>query len=118
LRKISLRACGTHPLQSHCQHHLADRRSILGTVVAASAIDMPDDIELLGNPEQRAHVADRTRPDRPRVTEVCLERRVRGTKNHLSRYRAALRGIPDGLGSHPVLVSAHFTLKKVHLSHV
>src|SRR5690349_6635689 len=117
-RKVSLRAGGAHPLQCHGQYHLADRRPILGAVVAASTIDMPDEIELLGDPQQRADVAHRTRTDRPRVSQVRLVRWVHGAKNDLSRYRASLRRIPDRLGGHAVLVAAHLALEEVHLSHV
>jgi hypothetical protein len=105
-------------LQRHREHHLANARSVLGAVVTARAIDVSDQIELLGHPQQCADITDRTRADRPRVTEVRLERRVHGTQDHLARDRAALRRIPDRLGRHPVPVPAHLTLEEVHLSHV
>src|SRR6266568_1115977 len=73
----------------------------LGAAVAARAIDVTDDIKLLGHPQQRADIPDRARADGPRVTEVRLERRVDRTQNHLARDRAALCGIPDRLGGHP-----------------
>jgi hypothetical protein len=74
LREISLRTWGANPLQRDGKHHLADGRSVLGAVVAAGTIDVADEIELLGHPQQCTDVPDRSRADGPRITKVYLTR--------------------------------------------
>ena len=48
-------------------------------------VDVPDQVQLLGHPQQRADVPDSTRADGPRLTQVRLGRWVSGAQYRLTR---------------------------------
>ena len=97
------------------QHHLAHRGSPIGNIPHARSIDVPDEVELLRDPEQRAHVSHRLCAHGTRLAQVCLRRRVRRSQDHLPCNRPTFHGIPHGLGYHPIAALAHRSLEKMHV---
>ena len=53
-----------------------------------------------------------------RIPQIGLGWGGRGAQYDLPGYRTSSRGIPHGLGSDPILATAHFSLKEVHFHHV
>ena len=108
----SWRAC---PLNGHSHHQLAHRRTILGTDPGAGSINVRDQIELFGHPDQRADITQCARAHRARGTQVGQRRRSDRPQHDLARDRATRHGVPHRLRRDAVPTSADFSFEYVHV---
>jgi hypothetical protein len=108
---------GCRPLNRYHKHHFAERDAGLART-SARAIDDPNQVELLGDPCERAHVADTLGSDREGHAKISVADRLDRAECHLSRHRALSFGIPNGLGSYALPATIYFALKGVHFLHV
>ena len=79
---------------------------------------MPYQIELFGNPDQRADIPNCLRPDGSRGTEIRNRRRCRRAKNSLAGNGTAPDRVPNRLGRDTVAAAVHLSFKYMHIFHV
>jgi hypothetical protein len=77
-------------------------------------IDELDQVQLLGDPNQRTDVSNPSRPNRSRQCQVGYWRRIGWTQHCLAREGPLLGGIPQRLRSHPITPTAHLAFKYIH----
>jgi hypothetical protein len=105
-------------LNRHGNNHLTDRRTILGSLLTTCPINESDQIQLLGNPNQSAHITDPLGADGSNQTQIREGRRIGGTQNGLPGERTPTAGIPHGLGCNAVSLATHHSLKNIHFFHL
>jgi hypothetical protein len=108
----------TSPLNSHGDDHLTDRRTIFGSLLTTCPINESDQIQLLGNPNQRSNITDPLGADSANQAQIRDGRRIGRAQNGLSRERTLPAGIPHRLGCDAVSPATHFPLKDVHFFHL
>jgi hypothetical protein len=108
----------TGPLYRHGDHHLADCGAILGALLTTRSIDECDQVQLLGNPDQRAGIPDPLGADSANQAQIRDGRRIGRAQNGLSRERTLPDGIPHRLGCDAVSPATHYPLKDVHFFHL
>jgi len=118
LRQIPLRAGRARPLDGyrHCQ--LADRRAAFSAKVAARPVDVSDQIELLGNPDQRADIPNCLRAYRSRSGQIRDRRGGCRAKHGLPRNGTAPGRVPHRLGGDAVAPAIDLSLEDMHIFHV
>ena len=97
---------------------MSEGGAILGAQARAGAIDVADQIKLLGHPDQGAHIAHRARTNGARGAQIGDGRRSDGAQHHLTRDRTTLVRIPDGLGGDAVAMAIDLAFENMHLFHV
>jgi hypothetical protein len=115
---MALRTGRTSPLNRDGNDHLADCRTILGSLLTTRPINESDQIQLLGNPNQSANITDPLPADRAHQTQICDRWWIGRTQNGLSRERTLPAGIPYGLGCDAVSPATHLPLKYIHFFHL
>src|ERR1035441_2323711 len=86
--------------------------------VPASTVDVPYQIELLGNPDQRADISNCLRPYRSRGTQIRDRRRCCRAQHNLARNGTATDWVPDRLGRDTVAEAIHISFEDMHIFHV
>lgn len=94
-------------LHRHGKHHFPQRHALWPSAPPASAVDHPDDVQLLRRPDKRTDVANTESAHGPRVRQFHLRWRVRRTENDLPRVGAADPRVPHRLRSDTVATLAH-----------
>jgi len=118
LRQVPLGSGRAGPLDGYRHGQLADRRAAFGAKAAASPVDMPYQIELLGNPDQRADIPDCLRPHRPCGAQIRDRSCCRGAKHSLARNGTAPERIPNRLSGDTVAAAVHTPFENMHIFHV
>src|SRR5258708_5803173 len=108
----------TGPLNRHGDDHLTDRRAILGSLLTTRPINEPDQIQLLGNPNQSSNITDPLGADSANPTQIREGGRIRRAQNSLSRKRTLPAWIPHRLGCDAVSPATHLPLKDIHFFHL
>jgi hypothetical protein len=108
----------TGPLNCYGNNHLADCRTVLGSLLTTCPINEPDQIQLFGNPNQSANITDPPGADSANQTQIREGRRIGRTQNGLSGERTLTAGIPHGLGCDAVPLASHHPFKDVHFFHL
>src|ERR1022692_2094996 len=101
-------------LYSHGEHHLANGRARAWGLQTAGLINELDQIQLLSDPYQGTDVADPSRPNGTRRSQVGDWGWICRAQHGLPRERPLLGGIPQRLGSDPIPPPAHLAFKDVH----
>src|ERR1039457_3296007 len=86
--------------------------------VAARPVDVPYQIELLGNPDQRADISNCLRPYRSRGTQIRDRRLCCRAQHNLARNGTATDWVPDRLGRDTVAEAIHISFEDMHIFHV
>ena len=118
LRQIPLGSGRARPLDGHRHSQLTDRRAAFCAKVAARPVDVPYQIELFGNPDQRADIPNCLRPDGSCGTEIRDRRRCRRAKNSLARDGTAPDRVPNRLGRDTVTATIQPPFEYMHIFHV
>jgi hypothetical protein len=118
LGQVPLGSGRARPLDGHRHGQLADRWAAFGAKVAAGPVDVPYQIELLGNPDQRADIPNCLRPHRSRGTQIRHRSRCRRAKHRLARNGTATDRVPDRLGRDAVAAAIHDPFEYMHIFHV
>ena len=105
-------------LDGYRHGQLTDRRAAFGAEVTAGTVDVPYQIELLGNPDQRADIPNRLRPNRSRGTQISHRSRCCRAKHGLARNGTAADRVPDRLGRDTVATAIHDPFEYMHIFHV
>ena len=79
---------------------------------------MPYQIELLGNPDQRADIPDCLCPHRPCGTQIRDRWRCCRAKHSLARNGTAPDRVPHRLGGDTVAAAVHIPFEDMHIFHV
>jgi len=93
-RQMAPGARRTGPLYRYGHDQLADRRAILGALPTTSPIDEPDQIQLLGNPNQSSRITDSLSANGAHQAQIRHGRRIGRAQNNLSRERTLPAGVP------------------------
>ena len=93
---------------------LADGGAVLRAKVAARPVNVRNQIQLLGNPDQGPHVADAARAHRARGAQIRDRWGCRRPQHDLARNRATAGRIPNSLGCDSVATTVDFTFKYMH----
>src|SRR5450631_1501771 len=118
LRQVPLRSGRARSLDGYRHGQLADRRAASGAKVAARPVDVPYQIELLGNPDQRADISNCLCPYRSRGTQIRDRRRCCRAQHNLARNGTATDWVPDRLGRDTVAEAIHISFEDMHIFHV
>ena len=118
LRQIPLGSGRAGPLDGHRHGQLADRGAAFGGKVAACPVDVPYQIELLGNPDQRADIPNCLGSHRSCGTQIRDGSSCGGAQDCLARNGTPSHRIPDRLGGDTVAEAIHFPLEYMHIFHV
>ena len=76
---------------------------------------MPDQIQLLGDPDQGPNVADSARAHGARGTQIRDRRGLCRSQHDLACDRAAADGIPNRLGRDAVAMTVYRSFKYMHV---
>src|ERR1039458_6360709 len=104
----------TGSLNSHGEHHFANRRAAARGLQTTGLINESDQIQLLSDPYQGTDVADQSRPDGTGRSQVGHRGWICRAQHGLSRERPLLGGIPQRLGSDPIPTPTHLALEYVN----
>src|SRR3990170_3787646 len=115
LCQIALRSRLARPLDSYRHRQLAHRWALLGTKIAASTVDVGNQIQLLGDPDQCPDIAELARAHGMRGTQIRDGRRRGRPEHNLACDRAASDGVPHRLGCVAVAMAVDFSLKYMHI---
>jgi hypothetical protein len=77
-------------------------------------IDERHQVELFGNPRERADVPDGSRAHRIRLAQLGQRWAIRWAEHNLAADRTTRRGIPHGLRGDPVPAARDRPLEEVH----
>ena len=115
---MALGAGRTGPLYRHRDNHLTDRRAILWPLLTTRPINESDQIQLLGNPHQSAHITDSLSADGANQPQIRNGWWIGRTQDSLARERTMPAGIPHRLGCDAVSSATHFPLEYIHFLHL
>ncbi len=104
----------TGSLHRYGEHHLANRRTAARRLQTTGLIDEFDQVQLLSDPHQSAHVANQSGPDGTRQSQISHRGRICRAQHGLSSEGPLLSGIPQRLGSNPITPTSRPTLEDVH----
>ena len=79
---------------------------------------MPNQIKLLGHPNQRAYIAKGSGAHCASGSEIGHRRRCRRSQHDLACHRALLLGVPDRLSRDTVATATDLSFEYVHMFHV
>ena len=88
---------------------------MLRAKVSARPVDMPDQIQLLGDPDQGSHVADGARVHRAGGAQIRDGWGCRRPQHDLACDRTTAGGVPNRLGRDPVTTTVDLTFKYMHV---
>ena len=88
------------------------------TVSGTRPVNVPDQVDLLGDPHQRSDIADGAYADGTGLAQVRRGHRVSRAKHSLPRHRPTPRRIPHRLRGNAIPPATHLSLEDVHIHHV
>src|SRR5439155_24004481 len=102
------------PLDRHCNGQFTHRWAAFRAKPSTRPVNVRNQIQLLGDPDQRPDVADTARTNRARGTQIRHRWRRDWPQHHLTRYRATLLRIPHRLGGDTVAMAIDLAFEDVH----
>src|ERR1039457_2019971 len=102
-------------LNGYRHRQLADGGAVLRAKVSARPVNVRDQIQLLGDSDQRPQVADAARAHRARGAQIRDGWGCPRPQHDLTRDRATPGRVPNRLGRDPVAMAVDFTFKYMHV---
>ena len=102
-------------LNGHRDSQLANGRTVFRPKVAAGPINMRNEFQLLGDPDQSPDVADGPRPNGARGGQVRDWRTYGGPQHDLAGDRTPADRVPNRLGGDSVAATVNLTFKDMHI---
>ena len=113
--QVALRSRRARPLDRHGERQLAHRWAALRAKPSACPVDVRNQIQLLGDPDQRPDVADPARAHRTRGTQIRHRWERSRAQHNLARDGATSIRIPHRLSCDTVAMAVHLAFEHMHI---
>src|SRR6202008_3840784 len=115
LPQFALGSRCTGALDRHGHRQLAHRWAAFGANPAAGPIDLPNQVQLFGDPDQRPDVTHAARAHRLGRTQIRDSRWIGRSQHDLACNAAAALRIPHGLRRDAVAMAVDYSFEDVHV---